>query len=254
MNKKITEIKSLISSFLFFAFTLTIVFGVVYSIRYIGENMSNEKMPISKVETDDRKISLTFDIASGSSNIETILDVLDKYNVKASFFLVGNWVDENEKIVKEISERGHDIGNHSNSHANMKEISESDLKNELNTTSSKIESITGEKTTMYRPPFGEFDNKSLKVCEDLGYTVVNWDIDSFDWKEIGPNFVTEKVLKGVKPGSIVLFHGDIKNSEQYLEKTISKLKEKYEIVPLSKLMYNEGYEVDSNGIQKLKSN
>ncbi|MCG4470947.1 polysaccharide deacetylase, partial [Lawsonibacter sp. DFI.6.74] len=74
------------------------------------------------------------------------------------------------------------------------------------------------------------------------------------WKEIGPNFVTEKVLKGVKPGSIVLFHGDIKNSEQYLEKTISKLKEKYEIVPLSKLMYNEGYEVDSNGIQKLKSN
>ncbi|MDO7203937.1 polysaccharide deacetylase family protein [Paraclostridium bifermentans] len=134
----------------------------------------------------------------------------------------------------------------------MKEISESDLKNELNITSSKIESITGEKTTMYRPPFGEFDNKSLKVCEDLGYTVVNWDIDSFDWKEIGPNFVTEKVLKGVKPGSIVLFHGDIKNSEQYLEKTISKLKEKYEIVPLSKLMYNEGYEVDSNGIQKLR--
>lgn len=254
MNRKIAKIKPLISSFLFFAFTLTAVFGIVYSVRYIGENMSNEKMPISKVETDDRKMSLTFDIASGSSNIENILDTLDKYNVKASFFLVGNWVDENGYIVKKISDRGHDIGNHSNTHASMKELGENDLKNELNTTSSKIEAITGEKTTMYRPPFGKFDNKSLKTCEDLGYTVVNWDIDSLDWKEIGPNFVTEKVLKGVTPGSIVLFHGDINNSDQYLEKTIKELKEKYDIVPLSKLIYSEGYEVDSNGIQKLKSN
>ena len=254
MKKKIAEIKSLISSFLFFVFTLTAVFGLVYSVRYIGEKMSNEKMPISKVETDDRKISLTFDIASGSSNIESILDILDRYNVKASFFLVGNWVEENKKIVKEISDRGHDIGNHSNSHANMKELNESDLKKELNTTSSKIESITGEKTTMYRPPFGKFDNKSLKVCEELGYTVVNWDIDSFDWKGIGPNFVTEKVLKGVEPGSIVLFHGDINNSEQYLEKILIKLNKRYDIVPLSKLIYSEGYEIDSNGIQKLKDN
>ena len=216
--------------------------------------MSPKEVPINKVETKENKVSLTFDIAGGSSNIYDILDILDKYNVKASFFLVGNWIDNNEEIVKEIKERGHDIGNHSNSHANMTELNKKDMEQEIVTTSKKIESITGEKTTMYRPPFGEFDNKSLKVCEDLGYTVVNWDIDSFDWKEIGPNFVTEKVLKGVKPGSIVLFHGDIKNSEQYLEKTISKLKEKYEIVPLSKLMYNEGYEVDSNGIQKLKSN
>ncbi|WP_250673159.1 polysaccharide deacetylase family protein [Paraclostridium ghonii] len=253
MNRKIAEIKSLISSFLFFVFTLTAVFGIVYSVRYIGENMSNEKIPISNVETDDRKISLTFDIASGSSNIETILDTLDKYNVKASFFLVGNWVDKNEDIVKEISSRGHDIGNHSNTHASMKQLSENDLKNELNATSSKIEAITGEKTTMYRPPFGEFDNNSLKTCEKLGYTVVNWDVDSYDWKEIGPNFVTEKVLKGVSPGSIVLFHGDINNNEQYLEKSIKELKEKYDIVPLTKLIYNEGYEVDSNGTQKLKS-
>lgn len=254
MNRKIAKIKPLISSFLFFVFTLTAVFGIVHSVRYIGENMSSEKMPISKVETEDRKISLTFDIASGSSNIENVLDTLDKYNVKASFFLVGSWVDENGYIVKKISDRGHDIGNHSNTHASMKELSENDLKNELNTTSSKIESITGEKTTMYRPPFGKFDSKSLKTCEDLGYTVVNWDVDSLDWKEIGPNFVTEKVLKGVKSGSIVLFHGDINNSDQYLEKTIKELKEKYDIVPLSKLIYNEGYEIDSNGIQKLKSN
>ena len=252
MNNKLSRIKSFISSFLFFVFTLTIVFGIVYSVRYIGENMSNKKMPINKVETNDRKISLTFNVASGSSNVETILDILDKYNIKASFFLVSNWVDKNEVIVKEISERGHDIGNYSNSYINMKEISESDLKNELNATSNKIECITGKKTTMYRPPFGKFDNKSLKACEDLGYTVVNWDTDSFDWKEIGPNFVIEKVLKGVHPGSIVLFHADINNSQQYLEKLMIKLKQRYDIVPLSKLIYSEGYEVDSNGIQKLK--
>ncbi|MEG2245811.1 MAG: polysaccharide deacetylase family protein [Peptostreptococcaceae bacterium] len=250
MKKNLTRIKSFISSLIFFVFTLTFVFGVVYSVKYIGSNMKSEKMPINKVETKENKVSLTFDIAGGTSNIYDVLDVLDKYEVKASFFLVGNWVDNNEELVKEISKRGHDIGNHSNTHANMKELSEKDLINELNITSDKIEAITGEKTTMYRPPFGEFDKDSLEVCEELGYKSINWDVDSLDWKEVGVNHVVDNVLKNTKSGTIVLFHGDVNYNEQYLDMIIKKLKEEYTLVPLSDLIYNESYEIDSKGTQR----
>lgn len=214
--------------------------------------MSPKEVPINKVETKENKVSLTFDIAGGSSNIYDILDILDKYNVKASFFLVGNWIDNNEEIVKEIKERGHDIGNHSNSHANMTELNKKDMEQEIVTTSKKIESITGEKTTMYRPPFGEFDKNSFEVCQELGYKAVKWDVDSQDWKEIGVNHVVENVLKNTKSGTIILFHGDINYNEQYLNLIIKKLKEEYDLVPLSDLIYDDGYEIDSNGVQKLK--
>lgn len=254
MKKILTRIKSLISSFAFFVFTLIFVFGIVYSVKYIGSNMNSEKVPINKVETKENKVALTFDIAGGSSNIYDILDILDKYEVKASFFLVGNWVDNNEELVKEINKRGHDIGNHSNTHANMKELSEEALINELTTTSDKIEAITGEKTTMYRPPFGEFDKDSLEVCEELGYKSIKWDVDSLDWKEVGVNHVVDKVLKNTKSGTIVLFHGDVNYNEQYLDVIIKKLKEEYKLVPLSELVYEDSYEIDSNGAQKLKGN
>ncbi|MGL5642405.1 MAG: polysaccharide deacetylase family protein [Paraclostridium sp.] len=254
MKKILTRIKSLISSFAFFVFTLIFVFGIVYSVKYIGSNMNSEKMPINKVETKENKVSLTFDIAGGSSNIYDILDILDKYEVKASFFLVGNWVDNNEELVKEINRRGHDIGNHSNTHANMKELSEEALINELTSTSEKIEAITGEKTTMYRPPFGEFDKDSLEVCEELGYKSIKWDVDSLDWKEVGVNHVVDKVLKNTNSGTIILFHGDVNYNEQYLDVIIKKLKEEYKLVPLSELVYEDSYEIDSNGTQKLKGN
>lgn len=248
--KKEKRIKSLICSILFFALTLTAVFGVVYSAKYIGSNISSKNIPINKVENNNNKLALTFDISWGDSSIYETLDLLDKHDVKASFFLVGNWVEENKDIVEEIYKRGHDIGNHSNTHANMTQISNEDLKEELSIASDKIESITGEKPTMYRPPFGDFDNESLKICKDFGYTTVKWDVDSFDWKEIGTNHVVDKVLKSVDSGSIVLFHGDVKNNKQYLDIIIRELKSKYDLVPLSNLLYNEGYEIDSNGVQK----
>lgn len=253
MKRKLETLRAFISSIAFFAITLTGVFAIVYSVKYISSNMENTKMPIHKVYTNEKKVALSFDVAWGESNVKNILDTLDKNEVKSTFFLVGSWIDDNEQLVKEISEKGHDIGNHSNTHANMKELSEEDLVNELEVTSSKIETITGQKPSIYRPPFGAVDEDSLQTCEALGYKVVKWDIDSLDWKEIGPNHVIDKVLKGVEPGSIVLFHGNVDNSDQYLETIIKNLRsEGYEIVTVSELIYDTDYHIDSNGVQKLK--
>lgn len=251
MNFKQRKNKSTILSILIVILFTGILFGVIYGIRYICY-MENENIPIYGVETEEKKISLSFDVAWGASNIDDILNILDKYNVKATFFLVGSWIDDNGKMVKKIHENGHEIGNHSNTHADTKELSKKDIVEEINTTASKIYKLTGERTNLYRPPFGEVDDKTMEVCTSLGYKVIKWNVDSLDWKEIGPYYVREKVVRNSLPGSIVLFHSNINDIKYYLEDIITDLKNKdYEIVPISELIYKKNYTIDSNGIQKI---
>lgn len=253
MNSRLKKTKSLISSVFFLVITLVLLFALVYGIRYFCYKQENANMPIYKVDTEDKKIALSFDVAWGSDNIDEILNILDKYNIKSTFFLVGSWVDDNEELVDKIHKKGHELGNHSNTHANTKELSEEAIVQELEITSSKIEKITGDKTTLYRPPFGDVDNKTLDICKSLGYKVIKWDIDSMDWKEIGPNHVIERVARSSGPGSIVLFHANINNVEDYLDSIISNLlKDGYEIVPVSELIHKDNYTIDSNGVQKIK--
>lgn len=253
MNNKLEKFKSLMSSVFFLSATLILIFIMVYGIGYVYSKKENANMPIYKVDTKDNKLALSFDVAWGSNNIDEILFILDKYNIKATFFLVGSWVDDNEKLVSKIYEKGHEIGNHSNTHANTKELSKENIVEEIQLTSEKIEKITGDKPTLYRPPFGDVDNKTLEVCESLGYKIIKWDVDSMDWKEIGPNHVIERVMKSAEPGSIVLFHSNINNVEDYLDSIIFNLKKyRYEMVKVSDLVHKDNYMIDSNGVQKVK--
>lgn len=253
MNNNLKKFKSLMSSVFFLSATLLLIFIMVYGIRYVCYKKENANMPIYKVDTKENKIALSFDVAWGSSNIDEILSILDKHNIKSTFFLVGSWVDDNEKLVSKIYQKGHEIGNHSNTHANTKELSEENIVEEIQLTSEKIEKITGDSPTLYRPPFGDVDNKTLDVCKSLGYKVIKWDVDSMDWKEIGPNHVIERVMKSSEPGSIVLFHSNINNVEAYLDSIISNLKKDgYEMVKVSDLVHKDNYTIDSNGVQRVK--
>ncbi len=253
MNNRFKKTKSLMSSIFFLVLTLVLVFGLVYGIRYVCYKQGNANMPIYNVDTDEKKIALSFDVAWGSDNIDEILQTLDKHGIKSTFFLVGSWVDDNKELVEKIHKSGHELGNHSNTHANTKELSEEAIVKEIEITSDKISDITGEKTTLYRPPFGEVDTKTLDICKSLGYQVIKWDIDSLDWKELGPNHVIEKVVKNSQPGSIVLFHANISNVAEYLDAIIINLKKDgYEIVPVSEMIYKDNFTIDSNGLQKIK--
>lgn len=250
--KKVKRTKVFISSVLAFMLIIGTIVTLVYGMKYIYVAKDNTKMPIYKVDTEDKKIALTFDVAWGSENIDYILETLDKHNVKATFFLVGSWIDANKEYVQRLNEKGHELSNHSNTHADMTVLSTEDITKELESTNNKIYEITGQKTNLYRPPFGEFDNKSMEVCDALGYKVIKWDVDSLDWKEIGPMHVTERVVKNAKSGSIVLMHSNVANMDDYLDTIITRLqKDGYELVPVSELIYDNNYTVDSNGIQKL---
>ena len=93
----------------------------------------------------------------------------------------------------------------------------------------------------------------MDICKSLGYQVVKWDIDSLDWKEIGPNHIIDRVVRNSEPGSIILFHANVQDIDIYLDEILAKLqKENFKVVPVSQLIYKDNYTVDSNGVQKIK--
>jgi polysaccharide deacetylase family sporulation protein PdaB len=244
--------KAFVSSIIVFSLLIGVVVGLIYGVKYVCLAKEDTTMPIYKVDTKDKKIALTFDVAWGSENINYIMDVLDKYNIKSTFFLVGSWIDDNEDLTKDIFYRGHELGNHSNTHADLTSLSKDDAQDEIEYTTNKIYDLTGYKSSLYRPPFGTVDDDVMEICTDLGYQVIKWDVDSYDWKEIGPIHIVERVVKGAKSGSIILLHADVENVSDYLENIIVRLVSNgYELVPVSNLLYKNNYIIDSNGIQML---
>lgn len=233
---------------------ISIVYTGIQGNNTIMETFSNKKeLPIYSVERGDIKLAISFDAAWGDDYTMEILNILDKYNVKSTFFLVGFWVDKYPNHVKEIYKRGHDVGNHSTNHPYMTKLSEEEMAKELNTTGNKIKELIKEKPILFRPPFGDYNDKVIKVCRNNGYYVIQWDVDSLDWKEMGVQAVVDRVVRNVKNGSIVLFHNNAKYVLEYLPIVIERLqKEGYEIVPISELIHRDNFYMDSTGRQILE--
>lgn len=232
---------------LFFA-----VFIIIFNKRYnITEVFAPAKeLPIYSVERDDNKVSISFDAAWGDEFTLDILDTLDEYDVKATFFLVGFWVDKYPDQVKEIYRRGHEIGNHSSTHPNMSQLSREQMAKEILETDEKITALTNKKPILFRPPFGDYNNNLIQVCRENGYYVIQWDIDSLDWKELGVQPVVDRVTRNIGNGSIVLFHNNAKYISEYLPLVLQRLKaSNYEIVPISELIHLEDFQMNNNGRQ-----
>lgn len=236
-----------------------IVLIVMISIIYTSINTNSnivgvfsykKELPIYSVETVEKKLAISFDAAWGDEFTLEILKILDKYNVKSTFFLVGFWAEKYPDHVKEIYNRGHDIGNHSTNHPYMSKIAEEQVLKELNDTGNKIKEIIGEKPILFRPPFGDYNDRLINICRENDYYVIQWDVDSLDWKELGVQPVVDRVTRNVKDGSIVLFHNNAKYILEYLPIIIERLQnEGYEIVPISQLIYKENFHMDNTGRQ-----
>lgn len=211
---------------------------------------STKELPIYSVERQDKKIAISFDAAYGDEYTLDILDTLDKYKIKSTFFLVKFWIDKYPHQVKEIYNRGHEIGNHSATHPNMSTLSREQIIEEINSTGQAIFELTQEEPILFRPPFGDYNDLLIQTCRELGYYPIQWDIDSLDWKELGVQSVVDTVTRNVESGSIVLFHNNAKYIKEYLPIVIERLLEKgYEIVPVSELIHFDNYTIDKSGRQ-----
>ncbi|MTI49546.1 polysaccharide deacetylase family sporulation protein PdaB [Sporosalibacterium faouarense] len=221
----------------------------------VGAFTPKKELPIYSVDTSEKKVAISFDAAWGSQYTEQILDTLDEYNVKTTFFLVGFWVDKYPDKVKEIVSRGHEIGNHSSNHPHMPQLGAQQITEELMNTHNKIKDITGNDPILFRPPFGDYNDTLIQTCRDNGYYTIQWDVDSLDWKERGVQPVVDRVIKNAKEGSIILFHNNAKYVAEYLPIIIKELQNQgYEIVPISELIYKDNFYIDHTGKQIQKPN
>lgn len=240
-----------------------ILIGVIIITSLIFEKntqvMGNteEKHPIYCVDTEEKVISLTFDINwAEKDNLPIILDIMDKYNVKGTFFIMGGWVEYSEDNVnklKSIYERGHEIGNHSYKHPSFTNITESAMEDEIIKTDEIIEKYTGTKPTLFRFPSGDYNKLSVMKVKSLNHQAIQWDADSVDWKELGAEIEYNKVIQKVKNGSILLFHNNAKYTPQNLERIINTLKNQgYEFKTVGEMIYENNYYVDETGTQRKK--
>jgi peptidoglycan/xylan/chitin deacetylase (PgdA/CDA1 family) len=197
-----------------------------------------------------RSKALTLSYDDGVVFDRKLIEIMDKYKVKTTFFVVGGWVDKFPESVKQLFDAGHEIMNHSDTHPHMTQISAEKMKEEVENCSEKIKKITGVKPNLFRAPYGDYDNKVITTLRDIGYYTIQWDVDSLDWKDLSPQAITERVTKRVKPGSIILFHNAAKNTPAALGGILKSLTDEgYKIVPVSELIYKDNYTIDHTGKQ-----
>lgn len=178
-------------------------------------------------DTSENTIYLTFDAGFENGNTEKILDALKKHNVKATFFLVGNYIETSPELVKRMVAEGHTVGNHTYSHPDMSKISdEESFKKELQSLETLYKETTGEELLkIYRPPQGKYCVSNLEMADKLGYKTIFWSLAYVDWyedKQPTKQEAFDKLLKRIHPGAVVPLHSTSKTNGDILDELLTK--------------------------------
>lgn len=216
-----------------------------YSVAFAA----SRRVPIYSVDRTDNCVAISFDAAWGADKTEKIMDICDAYGVKATFFLVGFWMEKYPEMVKEIAQRGFEIGTHSATHPQMSKLSADECRTELTESCKQIFEITGSAVTLFRPPFGDYGNTLLEVCDGLGLVAVQWSVDSLDWKGLSAEQIATRVQKA-QSGDIILCHNNSDHIAEALPLIFEWARLKgLTFVPIGKLIYTQNYTIDSAGVQ-----
>ena len=232
---------------------LSFVYASSDSLRASADSRVNGRnLPIYCVETDQKQVALSFDAAWGNEDTASILDTLAKHDVKVTFFMTVGWVEKYPEDVKKIQAAGHDLGNHSETHPNMSQLSPEQQKEELMQVHQRVRELTGEDMILFRPPYGDYNDQVIQTAYSCGYYPIQWSIDSLDWKNYGVDDLISRVVnhKALENGAIILCHNGAKYTAQALDDLITGLKEKgYELVPISQLICRDNFHMDPAGKQ-----
>lgn len=213
---------------------------------FVVQSDADRSSAIYSVETDERKLALTFDISWGQEKAGPILDVLEQKNVtEATFFLSSPWAEYHPDIVGRIQEMGFEIGSHGHKHQNYTNLKDEEIREQILKAHQILKSLTGETPDLIRLPNGDVDKRVLSIAEQLGYTVIAWDTDSKDWMNPGVNEIVHNVVSNAHPGDIILMHASdsSKQTHEALPQIIDQLRtEGYQFVTVSELI--TGHETD----------
>ena len=227
-----------------------LIFWAVNTPAVVGVSASRRELPVYCVQQDEKLVALSFDAAWGNEDTQTLIDILDDHGVNTTFFVVGDWADRYPDSVRALSEAGNEVMNHSSSHAHFSALTTGEITADIEACNDRIEAVTGVRPTLFRCPYGEYDDHVIRAVNSLGMTAVQWDVDSLDWKGISAAEITRRVLDRVQPGSIVLFHNAAEHTPEALPEILdSLLSEGYRVVPVSQLLLQGDCFIDSTGRQ-----
>lgn len=167
--------------------------------------------------------------------------------------MVGDWIDKYPEAVKKIATLGHEIGNHSNTHPHVNQMTLEKNEEQIRECANKIENLTGKRSTLYRGPYGEYNDIVITSANNQNHKTIQWSLDTLDYKGLTGDEMWNRLKDKLKSGDIVLMHNGTDHTADALDQIISNIKEKgYEIVKVSELIYNENYIIDANGMQKIE--
>lgn len=211
---------------------------------------TGRKLPIYSVQTDENKVAISFDAAWGADKTQEIMTICESYGVKATFFLVGFWIEKYPEMVKEIYNRGFEIGIHSNTHPDMTTLSREKIREELTINIQLIKELTGYTPKLFRPPYGYYNNNLIDICDELNLSCIEWSVDSLDWKGLSASSIADRVTSKAKNGSIVLFHNNSDNILEGLKMVLEYFKcKKSKVVPIGELIYYDNFTINNQGVQ-----
>ncbi len=216
----------------------------------VQTSTQSKQLPVYSVETKEPNVSLTINCAWNADDIDKILEALEAQETKVTFFMVGDWIEKNEEVAKKIHEAGHELANHSYNHPHVNNLSYDKNVEQIKKCSELIQNITGKPSTLYRGPYGEYNDTVINAAKDTNHMTIQWSIDTLDYKALTGEQMWERIEPKLENGSIILMHNGTENTANSLEFIITNIKNKgYNIVPVSELIYKENYTIDNNGMQ-----
>jgi polysaccharide deacetylase family sporulation protein PdaB len=216
---------------------VAVIFFTVSSVIYV--NAYHRLKPVYEVPVKEKVIALTFDISWGNQTPEPVIEILKKNEIRSTFFLSGPWARQYPEIPQRIKKDGHEIASHGYRHINLSTLSRTEIKEEIMKAHEALKEVTETTPTLIRTPNGDYNDEVIKGAEECGYTVIQWSVDSLDWMNPGAATIAERVIKRVKPGSIVLMHASdtCKQTTEALPVILQELKKQgYKFVTVSELI------------------
>lgn len=244
--------KEKIQTYIVSVLTVVVLIGIanMNSIQSIQTSSVQKFLPIYNVQTDKKQIAFTMNCAWNADDIDSILETLKNNNVKITFFIVGEWMDKYPEAVKKIQNEGHEIGSHSNTHPHVNQLSYEKNLEEIQLSVNKIEKITGNKTNLYRAPYGEYNDTVIKTAQENGYYTIQWNLDTLDYEGKTGEEMWNRIKGKLQNGSIILSHNGTKHTADSLDMLIKNIKSQgYDIVKVSELIYKDNYYINNNGTQ-----
>ena len=156
---------------------VVLIFWAVNTPAVVGVSASKRELPVYCVQQDEKLVALSFDAAWGNEDTQTLIDILNDHGVNTTFFVVGDWVDRYPDSVRALSEAGNEVMNHSSSHAHFSSLTDREITADIEACNDKIEAVTGVRPTLFRCPYGEYDDHVIRAVNALGMTAVQWDVE-----------------------------------------------------------------------------